>query len=86
MVAGPLSGAEQGFPPPTPSYWPPDPLSLIAFLRGTEFRLGIGDVFGQFARRAKQEGWRYFEIDASHNPHITNPQGLLAILQEIAGN
>lgn len=47
-------------------------------------RIGIADVFGQFAARAKQEGWRTFEIDASHNPHITNPQGLLAILQEIA--
>jgi pimeloyl-ACP methyl ester carboxylesterase len=47
-------------------------------------RAGIADVFGRFARRAKDEGWRTFEIDASHNPHITNPQGLLAILQEIA--
>ena len=48
-------------------------------------RIGIADVFGRFAARARQEGWRTFEIDASHNPHITNPQGLLAILNEIAG-
>jgi len=47
-------------------------------------RVGIGDIFGQFAARARQEGWRTFEIDASHNPHITNPQALLAILNEIA--
>ncbi len=47
-------------------------------------RAGIGDTFGRFYARAKREGWRTFEIDASHNPHITNPQGLLAILQEIA--
>jgi pimeloyl-ACP methyl ester carboxylesterase len=47
-------------------------------------RAGIGNTFGQFFARAKREGWRTFEIDASHNPHITNPQGLLAILQEIA--
>ena len=47
-------------------------------------RAGIGDTFGRFYTRAKREGWRTFEVDASHNPHITNPQGLLAILQEIA--
>ena len=47
-------------------------------------RAGIGDTFRQFFARAKREGWRTFEIDASHNPHITNPQALLAILQEIA--
>jgi len=47
-------------------------------------RAGIGDTFGRFYARAKREGWRTYEVDASHNPHITNPQGLLAILQEIA--
>jgi pimeloyl-ACP methyl ester carboxylesterase len=42
------------------------------------------DVFRQFAERAQREsGWRYFEMDASHNPHITAPAELLAILQEI---
>src|SRR5262249_10270293 len=36
---------------------------------------GPGDVFRQFAERAQREtGWRYFEIDSSHNPHITAPQ------------
>jgi pimeloyl-ACP methyl ester carboxylesterase len=43
------------------------------------------DEFRQFLERAKREGWRSFEIDSSHNPHITNPQGLLSILDEIAG-
>jgi pimeloyl-ACP methyl ester carboxylesterase len=47
-------------------------------------RFGPGDVFRQFAERARREsGWRYFEIDASHNPHITEPQRLLAILAQI---
>jgi hypothetical protein len=42
-------------------------------------------VFRQFAERAQREsGWRYFEIDASHNPHITAPQGLLDLLAKIA--
>jgi hypothetical protein len=48
-------------------------------------RLGPHDTFGQFAARAKRESWRYFEIEASHNPHITAPAALLAILNEIAG-
>jgi pimeloyl-ACP methyl ester carboxylesterase len=42
-----------------------------------------GDVFGQFARRAKSEGWRYLEIDSSHNPHITMPQEFAALLERI---
>src|SRR5512145_206156 len=40
-------------------------------------RIGPVDVFRQFAERAHREGWRTFEIDASHNPHITAPQALL---------
>ncbi|MEA2814868.1 MAG: hypothetical protein QOI93_2565, partial [Rhodospirillaceae bacterium] len=45
---------------------------------------GPGDVFRQFAERAKSEaGWKYYEIDASHNPHITSPQDLMALLTRI---
>ena len=44
-----------------------------------------GDVFGQFAARARSEdGWQYEEIDASHNPHITAPYELLDILLRLA--
>jgi hypothetical protein len=44
-----------------------------------------GDVFRQFAERAKSEpGWTYREIDASHNPHITVPDVLAAMLHELA--
>jgi pimeloyl-ACP methyl ester carboxylesterase len=58
---------------------PPLPRSYI-YCR----RIGPVDVFGQFAARARREGgWRYFEIDASHNPHITAPQALLALLEKI---
>ena len=42
------------------------------------------DNFRQFLERAKREGWRAFEIDASHNPHITAPDMLMTILSEIA--
>lgn len=47
-------------------------------------KVGPGDVFKQFADRARREhGWRYFEIEASHNPHITVPEKLMAVLDEI---
>jgi pimeloyl-ACP methyl ester carboxylesterase len=44
------------------------------------------DNFRQFLERARREGWQTFEIDASHNPHITAPDMLLAILKQIAGS
>jgi pimeloyl-ACP methyl ester carboxylesterase len=50
-------------------------------------KAGIGDTFRQFAERAKHEKWRHcFEIESSHNPHITTPQALLALLTEIANS
>lgn len=40
-----------------------------------------GDVFRTFADRAKAEpGWRYAELASSHNPHITMPEALAALL------
>lgn len=43
-----------------------------------------GDIFRPFARRARSEpGWRYFELDASHSPHITAPEALAALLDQI---
>ena len=43
------------------------------------------DVFRQFAERARREaGWRLFELDASHNPHITIPDELARLLGAIA--
>ena len=45
---------------------------------------GPGDVFRQFAERARSEpGWMPHEIDASHNPHITCPDVLMALLTQI---
>jgi pimeloyl-ACP methyl ester carboxylesterase len=41
-----------------------------------------GDPFRQFLERAKREqNWQAFEIDASHNPHITAPEALADILE-----
>ena len=46
---------------------------------------GPGDVFRQFAERARTEtGWGYRVIDASHNPHITVPDVLTAMLHELS--
>jgi pimeloyl-ACP methyl ester carboxylesterase len=40
-----------------------------------------GDVFGQFAARARSEpGWQYEEIDATHSPNVTAPEALVEIL------
>jgi pimeloyl-ACP methyl ester carboxylesterase len=42
------------------------------------------DRFRQFYDRAKREGWGNYEIDASHNPHITAPEALATLLYGIA--
>ena len=47
-------------------------------------RITPADTFGRFAKRAKSEpGWRYFEIDASHSPHVTAPEELMKLLERI---
>jgi pimeloyl-ACP methyl ester carboxylesterase len=43
-----------------------------------------GDPFRQFAERARREGWACYELDASHNPHITMPDKLAGLFDEIA--
>ncbi len=61
---------------------PPPPRTYIYCRRARP-----DDVFRQFAERAQREdGWRTFEMDASHNPHITTPQALLALLEKIVGS
>ena len=48
-------------------------------------RVGPADSFRQFSQRAQHEtGWRYLELDASHNPHITMPEHLMTVLDGIA--
>ena len=37
--------------------------------------------FAKFGDRAQREpGWRYYEIDATHSPHVTAPEELMALL------
>ena len=48
-------------------------------------RAAPGDVFRQFAERARSEpGWRCHDLDASHSPNITAPEALADLLAEIA--
>jgi pimeloyl-ACP methyl ester carboxylesterase len=42
------------------------------------------DRFRPFYERAKTESWGAYEIDASHNPHITAPELLADLLDRIA--
>jgi pimeloyl-ACP methyl ester carboxylesterase len=55
------------------------PRSYIYCTRATP-----ADTFRPFATRARTElGWRYYEIDASHSPHVTAPEALATLLQTI---
>jgi pimeloyl-ACP methyl ester carboxylesterase len=47
-------------------------------------RIAPGDGFRPSYDRAQREGWKTYEIDASHNPHITAPDALMQILAGIA--
>lgn len=49
-------------------------------------RVGPDQAFTRFASMARAKGWRYEELDASHNPHITAPAELVALLDDIAGS
>ena len=39
--------------------------------------------FGQFAARARRDGWPLYELDASHSPNVTAPDALVEVLQKI---
>ncbi len=58
---------------------PPQPRHYIYCTRNTP-----EDRFRPFYQRAQREGWGAYEIDASHNPHITNPVALADLLDRIS--
>ena len=40
--------------------------------------------FNQFAERARaHNGWRSYELDASHSPNVTAPDALMKVLQQV---
>jgi pimeloyl-ACP methyl ester carboxylesterase len=47
-------------------------------------RIPPDDRFRPFYERAKRDGWSAYEIDASHNPHVTNPAALADLFAKIA--
>ena len=42
------------------------------------------DAFTRYAEKARGAGWPVYELDASHNPHITIPEELTNLLERIA--
>ena len=49
-------------------------------------RAAPGDGFRPFAEHARSDpDWRYYELDASHSPHVTAPDALAELLDRIAG-
>ncbi len=53
------------------------PRSYIRAMRNTH------GPFAQFAERARSEGWASLEIDATHSPHVTAPEPLMALLDTV---
>jgi hypothetical protein len=41
------------------------------------------EAFRPYAQRARDAGWTVHELDASHNPHITIPEPLTNLLEQI---
>jgi pimeloyl-ACP methyl ester carboxylesterase len=60
------------------------PLPPRAYIRC--LRIAPDDPMKSSADRAKEQGWPYREIDASHNPHVTAPDLLAATLKELAAS
>jgi len=42
------------------------------------------DIVRPFAQRAQERGWDYRRLTAAHDPQISDPDGLVAILEEVA--
>ena len=49
-------------------------------------RYALGNVFRRFSEQAQGEpDWNYLELDASHNPQVTAPAELAALLDDLLG-
>ena len=56
------------------------------FVRCTVRSLDVGgDPIEPMAQRAREEGWTYREMPAPHDPHLFDPVGTAAVLDELAG-
>ena len=52
-----------------------------AFVRCTGYE---GSVMGPFAERARSEGWLYRELETQHDLQLTDPDGTVELLDELA--
>ena len=58
-----------------------------AFLRCTAGSLAAsGDPIGPMAARARAEDWPYRELAAPHDPHLFDPAGIAALLNELTAD
>ena len=57
------------------------------FIRSTRSNVGHAedDPIAAMALRAQAAGWDYREIDATHDPHLSHPDAVVALLSELAG-
>jgi pimeloyl-ACP methyl ester carboxylesterase len=56
-----------------------------AFVRCTSHVVDVGgDPIAPMAARAQSEGWPYRELAAPHDPHLFDPAGTAAVLEELA--
>ena len=64
----------------------PTPM-ITTFVRSTGSNLGHGaeDPITAMAQRALDAGWDWREIAATHDPHLSNPGAVVALLRELAG-
>ncbi len=56
-----------------------------AFVRCTSHVIDVGgDPIAPMALRAQSEGWPYRKLAAPHDPHLFDPAGTAAVLEELA--
>ena len=57
------------------------------FVRSTRSELGAtgSDPIEPMVQRALAHGWEVREISATHDPHLSNPDAVVALLRELAG-
>jgi pimeloyl-ACP methyl ester carboxylesterase len=55
------------------------------FVRCTDLTLGADDPIAAMELRASEAGWDIRELDATHDPHLSNPDAVVALLRELAG-
>ncbi len=62
----------------------PTPVELpTTFVRCTRVTLGADDPITAMEQRAREAGWACRDLDATHDPHLSNPDAVVALLREL---